>query len=111
MIAVNQKNPLALLWEKVCQGILFFKIILLRSQFQYMTCEFAGAEETYTIEPMMHNGVALQGGTSHYFGTGFCEAFDITFTDRASKLYRNPRSMEEWEEWCDSQRSKRKHKI
>jgi hypothetical protein len=47
MIAVNQKNPLALLWEKVCQGILFFKIILLRSQFQYMTCEFAGAEEIY----------------------------------------------------------------
>ena len=30
--------------------------------------KFAGAEETYTIEPMMHNGVALQGGTSHYFG-------------------------------------------
>ena len=28
---------------------------------------FAGAVETYTIEPMMHNGVALQGGTSHYF--------------------------------------------
>ena len=44
--------------------------------------KFAGAVETYTIEPMMHNGVALQGGTSHYFGTGFAEAFDITFTDR-----------------------------
>ena len=44
--------------------------------------KFAGAEETYTIEPMMHNGVALQGGTSHYFGTGFCRAFDITFTAR-----------------------------
>ncbi len=44
--------------------------------------KFAGAEETYTIEPMMHNGVALQGGTSHYFGTGFCEAFGITFTAR-----------------------------
>ena len=44
--------------------------------------KFAGAEETYTIEPMMHNGVALQGGTTHYFGTGFAEAFDITFTGR-----------------------------
>ncbi len=44
--------------------------------------KFAGAEETYTIEPMMHNGVALQGGTSHYFGTGFAEAFDIMFTAR-----------------------------
>ena len=44
--------------------------------------KFAGAEETYTIEPMMHNGVALQGGTSHYFGDGFAKAFDITFTGR-----------------------------
>lgn len=47
--------------------------------------KFAGAVETYTIEPMMHNGVALQGGTSHYFGTGFAKAFDITFTDRNNK--------------------------
>lgn len=44
--------------------------------------KFAGAMETYTIEPMMHNGVALQGGTSHYFGDGFAKAFDITFTGR-----------------------------
>ena len=44
--------------------------------------KFAGAEATYTIEPMMHNGVALQGGTSHYFGDGFAKAFDITFTGR-----------------------------
>lgn len=48
--------------------------------------KFAGAEETYTIEPMMHNGVALQGGTSHYFGDGFAKAFDITFTDRENKV-------------------------
>ena len=47
---------------------------------------FAGAEATYTIEPMMHNGVALQGGTSHYFGDGFAKAFDITFTGRDNKL-------------------------
>ena len=48
--------------------------------------KFAGALETYTIEPMMHNGVALQGGTSHYFGDGFARAFDITFTDRDNKI-------------------------
>ena len=47
---------------------------------------FAGARETYTIEPMMHNGVALQGGTSHYFGDGFARAFDITYTDRENKV-------------------------
>lgn len=44
--------------------------------------KFAGAVSTYTIEPMMHNGVALQGGTSHYFGDGFAKAFDITFADK-----------------------------
>ncbi len=48
--------------------------------------KFAGAMETYTIEPMMHNGVALQGGTSHYFGDGFARAFDITYTDRDNKV-------------------------
>ena len=50
--------------------------------------KFAGAVETYTIEPMMHNGVALQGGTSHYFGQGFAEAFDIKFTGRDNKIAR-----------------------
>ena len=49
--------------------------------------KFAGAVETYTIEPMMHNGVALQGGTTHYFGQGFAKAFDITFTGRDNKIY------------------------
>ncbi len=44
--------------------------------------KFAGAVSTYTIEPMMHNGVALQGGTSHYFGDGFAKAFEITYVDR-----------------------------
>ncbi|MBO7310148.1 MAG: proline--tRNA ligase, partial [Clostridia bacterium] len=39
-----------------------------------------------TIEHMMHNGVALQGGTSHYFGYGFARAFDITYTDRDNKV-------------------------
>ena len=48
--------------------------------------KFAGAMETYTLEPMMHNGVALQGGTSHYFGDGFARAFDITYTDRDNKV-------------------------
>lgn len=49
--------------------------------------KFAGAMDTYTIEPMMHNGVALQGGTSHYFGDGFAKSFDIKFTGRDNKLH------------------------
>jgi prolyl-tRNA synthetase len=42
---------------------------------------FAGAVRTYTIEGMMRDGKALQSGTSHYLGTNFAKAFDITFQD------------------------------
>ena len=48
--------------------------------------KFAGAEATYTIEAMMHDGKALQSGTSHYFGDGFAKAFDVTFTGRDNTL-------------------------
>lgn len=47
---------------------------------------FAGAEETYTIEALMHDGKALQSGTSHYFGDGFAKAFGIEYTDKENKL-------------------------
>ena len=48
---------------------------------------FAGAEDTYTIEALMHDGKALQSGTSHYFGDGFAKAFDIQFTGKDNKLH------------------------
>ena len=48
--------------------------------------KFAGAQATYTIEAMMHDGKALQSGTSHYFGDGFARAFGIQFSDRENKL-------------------------
>jgi prolyl-tRNA synthetase len=48
--------------------------------------KFAGAEATYTIEALMHDGKALQSGTSHNFGDGFAKAFGIQFTDRDNKL-------------------------
>lgn len=47
--------------------------------------KFAGAEATYTIEALMHDGKALQSGTSHYFGDGFARAFDVTFQDKENK--------------------------
>lgn len=47
--------------------------------------KFNGAEETYTVECMMHDHKALQSGTSHYFGDGFARAFDITFQGRDNK--------------------------
>ncbi|MBO5453668.1 MAG: proline--tRNA ligase [Clostridia bacterium] len=48
--------------------------------------KFAGAESTFTIESLMHSGIALQAGTSHNFGDGFAKAFEIQFTDKDNKL-------------------------
>ncbi|WP_066368037.1 proline--tRNA ligase [Neobacillus fumarioli] len=48
--------------------------------------KFAGAKATFTIESLMHDGKALQSGTSHHFGTGFAEAFGIQYTDQEGKL-------------------------
>jgi len=48
--------------------------------------KFAGAEATYTIEALMHDGKALQSGTSHNFGDGFARAFGIQFTDKDNTL-------------------------
>ena len=47
--------------------------------------KFAGAVSTYCIEALMHDGKALQAGTSHFFGDGFAKAFDITYTDKENR--------------------------
>ena len=47
--------------------------------------KFAGAEDTYAIEALMHDGKALQAGTSHYFGNGFAKAFGITYKTKDNK--------------------------
>lgn len=48
--------------------------------------KFAGARDTYTIEALMHDGKALQSGTSHNFGDGFAKAFNIQYSDKENKL-------------------------
>lgn len=48
--------------------------------------KFAGADSTYTIESLMHDGKALQSGTSHNFGDGFAKAFGIQYTDKNNEL-------------------------
>lgn len=47
--------------------------------------KFAGARATYSMEAMMHDGKALQAGTSHNFGDNFARAFDIQFLDKDGK--------------------------
>jgi prolyl-tRNA synthetase len=48
--------------------------------------KFAGAVETYTVEALMHDGKALQSGTSHNFGDGFARAFGVQYTDKNNQL-------------------------
>jgi prolyl-tRNA synthetase len=48
--------------------------------------KFAGAIDTYTIEALMQDGKALQGGTSHFLGQNFAKAFDVQFTNQEGKL-------------------------
>lgn len=48
--------------------------------------KFAGAQATYSMEAMMHDGKALQAGTSHFFGTNFSEAYGIQFLSKEGKL-------------------------
>ena len=47
---------------------------------------FAGAVATYTIEALMHDGKALQSGTSHYLGTGFAKAYGISYLGKNNAL-------------------------
>lgn len=47
--------------------------------------KFAGAEYTLTNEALMYNGVALQAGTSHYFGQKFSKAYDVKFTNKENE--------------------------
>ncbi|MEG1222898.1 MAG: proline--tRNA ligase [Bacilli bacterium] len=48
--------------------------------------KFAGALETYSIEALMHDGKALQSGTSHYFGQGFAKAFNVKYLDKDGQI-------------------------
>ena len=70
-------------YARLCQDYLSIPVLKGRKTDKE---KFAGAEATYTIEAMMHDGKALQSGTSHFFGDGFARAFDIQYTGRDNKL-------------------------
>ena len=71
------------LYADFCEDVLAMPVI--RGQ-KTEKEKFAGAEATYTIEALMHDGKALQSGTSHNFGDGFAKTFGIQFTDKDNKL-------------------------
>ncbi len=71
------------LYADFCENVLAIPVVKGRKTDKE---KFAGAEATYTIEALMHDGKALQSGTSHNFGNGFAKAFDIQFTDKDNTL-------------------------
>ncbi|MCQ2523633.1 MAG: proline--tRNA ligase [Lachnospiraceae bacterium] len=71
------------LYADFCEEILAIPVVKGRKTDKE---KFAGAYATYTIEALMHDGKALQSGTSHNFGDGFAKAFGIQFTDKDNTL-------------------------
>lgn len=81
--AIEETERMLNVYTEFCQKELAIPVV------QGMKTEsdkFAGAERTYCIEALMHDGKALQAGTSHYFGDGFAKAFEIQYSDKENKL-------------------------
>ena len=71
------------MYAEFCESVLAIPVIKGRKTEKE---KFAGAEATYSIESLMHDGKALQSGTSHNFGDGFAKAFGIQYTDKNNEL-------------------------
>lgn len=81
--AIEETEQQLNVYAEFCQNVLNMPVVKGKKT---ESDKFAGAESTYCIEALMHDGKALQAGTSHYFGDGFARAFDIKFTDKDNKL-------------------------
>ncbi len=81
--AVEETERMLNLYADFCEHDLAMPVIRGRKTDKE---KFAGAEATYTVEALMHDGKGLQSGTSHYFGDGFARAFGIQFTGRDNTL-------------------------
>ncbi len=81
--AIEETERMLGIYTEFCQKYLAMPVV---QGMKTDSDKFAGAERTYCIEALMHDGKALQAGTSHYFGDGFAKAFDIQFADKENKL-------------------------
>lgn len=81
--AIEETERMLNIYAEFCEKFLNMPVVKGRKT---DSDKFAGAEATYAIEALMHDGKALQAGTSHYFGDGFAKAFDITYTSKENKL-------------------------
>ncbi len=81
--AIDETERMLGVYAEFCEKYLAIPVVKGRKT---ESDKFAGAEATYAIEALMHDGKALQAGTSHYFGDGFARAFGIQFQSRDNKL-------------------------
>ncbi len=80
--AVRETEQMLNIYAEFCEKYLAIPVVKGKKT---ESDKFAGAKATYAIEALMHDGKALQAGTSHYFGDGFAKAFEIQFTDKENK--------------------------
>ena len=81
--AIAETEQMLNVYTKFCEDALAMPVVQGKKT---ESDKFAGAVSTYAIEALMHDGKALQAGTSHYFGDGFAHAFDIQFADKDNTL-------------------------
>ncbi|PLR95326.1 proline--tRNA ligase [Bacillus sp. T33-2] len=81
--ALQETIKMLNVYADVCENVLAIPVVKGQKTEKE---KFAGAKFTYTIESLMHDGKALQAGTSHHFGDGFAKAFGIQYTDKDGKL-------------------------
>lgn len=81
--AINETLKMLHVYEDFQRNVLAIPVIVGKKTEKE---KFAGAVASYSLEAMMYDGVALQNGTSHYFGQGFAKAFGIQFLDKDNTL-------------------------
>ncbi|MBQ9517008.1 MAG: proline--tRNA ligase [Eubacterium sp.] len=81
--AIEETERMLNVYAEFCQKYLAIPVV--KGQ-KTESDKFAGAERTYCIEALMHDGKALQAGTSHYFGDGFARAFEIQYSNKENQL-------------------------
>lgn len=81
--AVKETEKMLNVYARFCEEYLAMPVIRGKKT---ESDKFAGAVSTYAIEALMHDGKALQAGTSHYFGDGFAKAFGIQYQSKENKL-------------------------
>lgn len=81
--AITETEKMLGVYTKFCQEYLAMPVVQGKKT---ESDKFAGAVSTYAIEALMHDGKALQAGTSHYFGDGFAKAFGIQYQSKENKL-------------------------